>query len=37
MEGVPVPYHVHAVVGTVLIALAPYTRLVRVSARRRGT
>jgi nitrate reductase gamma subunit len=30
MEGVPVLYHVHAVVGMVLIALVPYTRLVHM-------
>ncbi|MGW0815671.1 respiratory nitrate reductase subunit gamma [Streptomyces viridiviolaceus] len=30
MEGVPVPYLVHAVIGTVLIALVPYTRLVHM-------
>ncbi|MGQ4427831.1 respiratory nitrate reductase subunit gamma, partial [Streptomyces violaceoruber] len=30
MAGVPVLYHVHAVVGMVLIALVPYTRLVHM-------
>ncbi|MEV7796821.1 respiratory nitrate reductase subunit gamma [Streptomyces sp. NPDC087512] len=30
MEGVPVLYHVHAVVGMALIAMVPYTRLVHM-------
>ncbi|WP_306454548.1 respiratory nitrate reductase subunit gamma [Streptomyces albidoflavus] len=37
MSGVPVLYQIHAVVGMILIALVPYTRLIHSSPPRPST